>query len=206
MTRGLQLGAGALGIAALAAIIAVLIAAPASCACGNIYTVTNTNDSGPGSLRQAIHDANARRGQASIKFAAGAAGVIKLNSGELTVSSDVDIAGPGVKVLAVSGEHRSRVFSVPDSSKVRISELTIANGFLHGSDRRRMEHGGSVEGGRSSTVVRYARHGRGQRKQCGGRQWRQRVQLLLRWCGREWHRRRNPQFGQSDARSRAGRR
>ena len=37
-----------------------------------IFTVTNTNDSGPGSLRQAILDANASAGADTITFAIGA--------------------------------------------------------------------------------------------------------------------------------------
>src|SRR5436190_20883207 len=34
----------------------------------NVYTVTNTTDAGPGSLRQAITDANANPGQDTIMF------------------------------------------------------------------------------------------------------------------------------------------
>ncbi|MBV9309300.1 MAG: hypothetical protein JOZ73_00620, partial [Solirubrobacterales bacterium] len=62
-------------------------------------------------------------------------------------TTDLDIAGPGVRALTVSGERRSRVFVIPNSSKVRISSLTITNGFVHGSDGKRTDNGGSVEGG-----------------------------------------------------------
>src|SRR5215831_14006619 len=41
----------------------------AASALGNTYTVTNTSDSGPGSLRQAILDANANPGADTISFA-----------------------------------------------------------------------------------------------------------------------------------------
>ena len=39
-----------------------------------IFTVTNTNDSGPGSLRQAIEDSNAAGGDNTIEFDAGLLG------------------------------------------------------------------------------------------------------------------------------------
>ena len=59
-------------------------------------TVTNTNDSGPGSLRQAL--ANANDGDA-INFAV--TGTIALTSGELLVAKSVTISGPGTAILNV---------------------------------------------------------------------------------------------------------
>ena len=45
----------------------------------DVFTVTNLNDSGPGSLRQGIEDANARPGEDEIVFANdGARGTIEL--------------------------------------------------------------------------------------------------------------------------------
>jgi len=55
-----------------AAALGVLFAAAS--ALGNTYTVTNTNDSGPGSLRQAILDANANPGADTITFGVSGAG------------------------------------------------------------------------------------------------------------------------------------
>jgi hypothetical protein len=52
----------------LAAAIAVLLFAGVSAMRADTYTVTNTNGSGPGSLDQAIRDANARTGQDTIVF------------------------------------------------------------------------------------------------------------------------------------------
>ena len=44
-----------------------------------LYTVTNTNDSGVGSLRQAIVNANANAGTDTISFNFGSAGVHTIN-------------------------------------------------------------------------------------------------------------------------------
>ena len=59
-------------------------------------TVTNTNDSGPGSLRQAL--ANASDGD-TINFAV--TGTIGLTSGQLLVDKNVTISGPGTAILNV---------------------------------------------------------------------------------------------------------
>ena len=93
----------------------------------NVITVTNTNDSGPGSLRQALADAN--NGDV-IGFAV--TGTIGLTSGELLVARSITISGPGTENLAVSGNNQSRVFHVASGQTVTISGLTITNG--HASD------------------------------------------------------------------------
>jgi hypothetical protein len=68
-------------------------------------TVTNTNDSGAGSLRQALADANDGD---TITFAV--SGTIGLTSGELLVDKSITISGPGVDNLAVDSNAKSRVF------------------------------------------------------------------------------------------------
>src|SRR5438552_14167856 len=62
----------------------------------NTITVTNTNDSGPGSLRQALLDANDGD---TIEFALN--GTINLTSGELVIDKNVTISGPGSNSLTV---------------------------------------------------------------------------------------------------------
>ena len=91
-------------------------------------TVTNTNDSGPGSLRQAILNANANPGLDTIDFAPGLSGTIVLTSGELQITDDVTIDGPGANRLIVSGNNASRVFEV-DLVHAAISGLTITGGL-----------------------------------------------------------------------------
>jgi hypothetical protein len=93
----------------------------------DIITVTNTNDSGPGSLRQALADAN--DGDV-IGFAV--TSTIGLTTGELLVTKSITISGPGAENLAVNGKNQSRVFHIASGQTVTISGLTITNG--HASD------------------------------------------------------------------------
>ncbi|MFO1477873.1 MAG: right-handed parallel beta-helix repeat-containing protein, partial [Verrucomicrobiota bacterium] len=85
--------------------------------------VTTLDDSGPGSLREALADAAVND---TIHFAV--SGTIALTSGELSVPSSVTLLGPGAGALTVSGNNASRVFNVTGTN-VTISGLTIADGF-----------------------------------------------------------------------------
>jgi hypothetical protein len=87
-------------------------------------TVTSTNDSGPGSLRQAL--ANANNGD-RINFAV--TGTITLTSGALVVARNVMISGPGANQLSIDGNQATFVFSVDTpATNATISGLTIRNG------------------------------------------------------------------------------
>ena len=87
-------------------------------------TVSNTNDDGPGSLRQALIDAN----DGDTIDATGVSGVITLATGELLVEKSVTINAAGADVLAVDGNASSRVFHIGSGERVTISGLTIRNG------------------------------------------------------------------------------
>src|SRR5262245_39851912 len=67
-------------------------------------TVTNLNDSGVGSLRYEL--AQAQDGD-FVVFAHRLQGTITLTSGELQVGQNVTIQGPGAGRLTVSGNHAS---------------------------------------------------------------------------------------------------
>src|SRR5215212_6745660 len=101
-----------------------LTARPAQAA---TISVTNTNDSGPGSLRQAIADAATGD---TVRFnLAGCPCTITLTSGELVINKNLSIAGPGAQVLTVSGNNASRVFHVAAGTfDVTIANLTVTNG------------------------------------------------------------------------------
>jgi len=86
--------------------------------------VSNTNDSGPGSLRQALVDAN----DCDTIDATGISGVITLTTGELAVDKSVTINAGGADVLAVDGNATSRLFQIGTGETVAISGLTIRNG------------------------------------------------------------------------------
>ena len=88
-------------------------------------TVTNTADSGPGSLRDAV--AAALPGD-TVVFNLALPAAINLTSGEIPIVSNITITGPGASQLTVSGGHLSRVFEVAINRTVTISGVTIANG------------------------------------------------------------------------------
>jgi hypothetical protein len=95
------------------------------------FSVSNWADSGIGSLRQAIQDANVHPGADDISFTAipsAQGSTITLTSGQLTISGDLTINGPGAKFLTVSGNRASRVFEIAASATASISGLTIADG------------------------------------------------------------------------------
>ncbi len=91
-------------------------------------TVTNNNDGGAGSLRQAI--TNAASGD-TITFAPQVSGTITLTSAQLTVNKRLTISGPGAGNLTISGGNKYRVFNIGTSGIVVISGLTIANGYIN---------------------------------------------------------------------------
>jgi len=101
---------------------AALVCAVATSAYPNIITVTNTNDSGPGSLRQALSVAhNGDR----ITFAV--SGTIALTSGGLQVTKNVTISGPGSNQLSIDGNQALFVFGVFPERSASISGLSIRN-------------------------------------------------------------------------------
>src|SRR5215472_10134810 len=88
-----------------------------------IIVVTNTNDSGPGSLRDALAAAS----DGDTIDATGVSGTILLTSGELQINHNVTINGPGAANLAVNGNASFTVFH-NFASNATISGFTITNG------------------------------------------------------------------------------
>ena len=86
--------------------------------------VSNTNDNGQGSLRQALAIAN----DGDTIDATGISGVITLTTGELRVNVRVMINGPGANVLTINANAASDAFHVTSIGPVTISDLTIRNG------------------------------------------------------------------------------
>lgn len=133
--RARRAGAGAVATLGAAAVLA-----PGAEAAS--FQVSNLADSGPGSLREAIAQANATGEADTVTFAAGLTGTIRLSTGEIPITSGVDIQGPGAELLSVSGEDDSRIFSIDTDEAVgsardavSIAGLTLTNGY------------GSLEGG-----------------------------------------------------------
>jgi hypothetical protein len=98
------------------------------------WTVLNTNDSGPGSLRAAIGDA--QNGD-TINFAGSLAGqkiMLTSTSGPLNITSNVTIDASGVGGVAVSGEGVTQVFKIVGNAltnsgpTVAMQDIDITNG------------------------------------------------------------------------------
>jgi hypothetical protein len=94
-------------------------------------TVTTTNDSGPGSLRQALADANDGD---TINFDPALNGqTITLTTAELAINHDVTILGPGPNLLTVarSSQTQFRIFHVMPGHDATIEGLHIASGGVN---------------------------------------------------------------------------
>ena len=99
-----------------------------------ILTVTNLNDSGVGSLRQAIIDANGAAGADLIQFDSGvfnsASGPIRLTSGELVITEAVtiDALAGGASGVTITGDANG------DDVLVSGTQITDAVASLNGQD------------------------------------------------------------------------
>jgi hypothetical protein len=107
--------------------VAAVLAGPAW---AETLTVTNTDDSGAGSLRQAIADANADAGEDAIGFAPSLSGQTIALSSQLPAVTD----GEGLTVdgtrsdVTISGAGQVRVFKVNEGAMLALIGLTVADG------------------------------------------------------------------------------
>ncbi|MDP2697549.1 autotransporter domain-containing protein [Thalassospira sp.] len=121
----------------------LLCTAPAGSAQAATFNVTNTADSGAGSLRQAIFDANAAGGTNTIDVQNGL-GTITLTSGDLNaLNSNITLNGNG---NTLSGNNAFRGLFVY-SGTVAINDLTIENAVASGGDAGQATGGGAGLGG-----------------------------------------------------------
>jgi hypothetical protein len=132
-----------IGVVAFIAILAAIDAVPAGAA---TFQVTNTNDSGPGSFRQAVADANLAPGADTISFAV--TGKITLTSGLILVNGgNLRIDGPGPGLLTVSGNGASGILDVTPSASLNLSGLTLADGSAGGGG------GGAIQSNGGTVVI-----------------------------------------------------
>jgi YVTN family beta-propeller protein len=123
------------------------------------FPVTNLNDSGAGSLRDAIGQANTSPGPDTITFAVN--GTIVLTSGQIQISEALTIAGPGADKVLIDGNANERIFIVieqgptpacpaltgPTDYLVTISGVTLQNA------RRHSDHSGGAIHSSHSLIV-----------------------------------------------------
>lgn len=100
------------------------------------FTVANNNDSGDGSLRAAVTQANATAGADTIGFASSVGNPILLKSALPTLSGALIISGPGVRNLSVARDSTTqfRIFTTATDSTVTIAGLNIVGGDVSALD------------------------------------------------------------------------
>jgi hypothetical protein len=92
------------------------------------FIVANTNDAGPGSLRQAIIDANATVETDSITFQN--PGTYSLTTGGLSITEGLTITGHVNGTTISQNTTNARVFTITNNALVVLSGLTLQGGNL----------------------------------------------------------------------------
>jgi len=114
---------------ALAAALGGAFAAPSDIA-ASVQAVSNCDDSGSGSLRDAV--AAAASGD-TIDLGGLSCSRITLTSGAIVVAQDsLALVGPGADALAIDGNSGDRVFYHTGANTLGLTGLTIANGRFEG--------------------------------------------------------------------------
>ncbi len=113
------------------------------------FTVNNLNDSGAGSLRQAILSANADATATPTAphfiDATNITGTITMLAANrfMVITNHMTIKGSGQATLTISGNNATRVFWIQNGT-VSIQDLTIANGLAKGGLGGGMGAGGAI--------------------------------------------------------------
>ncbi len=111
--------------------VALVLVAVAFHSRAAMLTVTTTNDTGPGSLRERIE---ATAIGDTIVFDSTVTGTITLTNGDLILRRTTFIDGPGPNVLTLSGFGTNGVLQIVNFGDYRISGLTLANGRSWGGN------------------------------------------------------------------------
>ena len=91
--------------------------------------MTDSGDSGAGTLRQAILDANASSDDNMIDFDSSLSGqTITLTSGQLTIVNNGSLTVEGGGVITINGNDASRVFDINTGAHVTLDGLTMTHG------------------------------------------------------------------------------
>ncbi len=107
------------------------------------FEVTNTDDSGTGSLRQALLDAAAAAGPDVISFHPSLSGATITLASEIVVDSAVTLDATGLSGgLTISGNDATRIFNVSSGKSLALLGLTLTRG--NGSEANFNGPGGAV--------------------------------------------------------------
>ena len=126
--------------------VALAISAIGFTAHAATITVTSLNDSGPGSLRDAIWNANSAAGADTITFSASGTITLFTTLPIITGTDDLTIDGSG-QAVTISGNNSVRVMEVNSGASLTLNNLTIANGSAPGG------HGGGIHNFGTLTIT-----------------------------------------------------
>jgi hypothetical protein len=116
-----------------------------------VLTVTNINDNGLGSLRQAISLAQAGD---IIQFDSSLANQkITLTSGELEINKNLIIDGVNATGLTLSGNNISRVFHQQPDTTFSLKNLKIADGYANNPNELLGDRGGGIFAERRTNIT-----------------------------------------------------
>lgn len=111
-------------------LLLIFAAAGTGLAAQQTFTVTSLSDSGPGSLRQAITDANTANGNDTIEFSI--TGVISLQAALPVIDEKLTIEGPGRNLLTIERDSAAasdfRIFETEVGVELIVRRLTIQGG------------------------------------------------------------------------------
>ncbi|HVE58033.1 MAG TPA: FG-GAP-like repeat-containing protein [Pyrinomonadaceae bacterium] len=118
-------------------------------------TVTNTNDSGAGSLRQAVLDSNVNNQNDTIVFdmtVFSTPQTITLTSGQIVILPDravgisktLTISGPGANLLTINGNNNGRIFGIDTYTVIDGVKITGGNGQDSGTNPNINSLGGAI--------------------------------------------------------------
>ncbi|MDX2272939.1 MAG: hypothetical protein NW237_13470 [Cyanobacteriota bacterium] len=98
----------------------------------SLTVVTNANNSGAGSLRQAIINANSAETPINITFSESLVAfpiTISLETSLPAIENEVTITGSEASVITLDGQTSSRIFEVTPGNSLTLSGLTLSRGF-----------------------------------------------------------------------------
>lgn len=108
--------------------------------------VTTNSDAGPGSLRQALLDANAGGGRNIIMT--NLSGTIYLSNALPEIIASFDLLGPGAAQLQIDGNGTDRLFTVASGASNTVFGLTIVRGMVTNGS-----YGGAIHNAGALTLV-----------------------------------------------------
>ncbi|WP_071517079.1 calcium-binding protein [Geitlerinema sp. PCC 9228] len=109
----------------------------------NTLTVSNTNDSGTGSLREAIASASAGD---TILFDSSLSNATISPDSQLEIDKDLTINGENAPGLTLDGQENTRLFHLQSNNHLTLNHLTLSNGYTD-------EKGGAILTEQQSTLT-----------------------------------------------------